>query len=236
MRVVNLVVQNGAGVQIDVYGGLSAAGKPLATVDYGSASPYLDPPKSGQDSTLSFYFHGKTDTASKLIDQSGTLGSGYQATYFVWYGADGGTGTAVGHVQTLTEAAPAGTSAATNVPKVPDQKAVIQVFASQTETLAKDLTFDLGLPVGGCLPQLSADGTTGGSDTRALVGGTAIVQYVTDPGAQQVGLFPSSSGNCVGAPAAGPTDITPTSGQAMLLVVYGTSPQALKLLPLATGG
>ena len=239
IRVLDLAVQNGAGVSIDVYSGYSALGaaKPLATVAYGTASAYFDPPKSGQDTTLSFYFHGKKDDASKLIDQSGTFGPTDRLTYAVWYGADaGGSGsTPSGHIQTIYEAAAAGPNAASNLPKVPDQKTVIEVFSSQTGTLGRDLAFDLGLPVGGCLPQLLPDGSSGGSDTRSLIGGTNLVDYVTDPGPQQVSLFTSSSGNCAAPPAAGPTDIAPTVGGVTLLVVYGTSASAIKLLALPVG-
>lgn len=230
VRVVNLAVQSRAGVPIDVYAGVLAVGKPLATVNFGAASPYLDPPKNGQDTTLSFYFHGKTDPGSKLIDQSGSLGAGDQQTYLVWYGADGGSGTPVGHVQAVVEAAPSGSSSAANIPKVPDLKAVVQAVGSQLGTLGNDLSFDVGLPVGGCLPQQAAPGA--GSGVRDLVGGTNLVDYVTDPGSQQVGLFTSSSGNCASAPAAGPTSIDPPVGSVTLLVAFGTDPSTIKLLVL----
>jgi hypothetical protein len=257
VRVVNLAVQSGAGASIDVYGAAAATGRPLATVDFGTASPYLDPPKNGQDTTLSFYFHGKTDSGSKLIDQSEMIGAGDQLTDVVWYGADGGTGNPIGHVQVVVEALgkPSLTLGGASVPKVPDLKAVVEVMGSQLMTLGTNLTFELGLPVGGCLPQQAVTGADGqaksadgsvhsvrlpgspvsGNEVRDTVGGTNLVEYVTDPGSQQVSLFTTSSGNCNSAPAAGPADIDPPVGSVTLLVAYGTAPSTMKLLALPAG-
>jgi hypothetical protein len=234
VRVVNAAVQNGAGAEIDVWAGQSASGtKPLATVEFGAASNYFNPPKQGSDSTLSFYFHGKTDDASKLIAQSASIGSGDQQTWLVWYGADNGSGTPVGHDQQIVEAAPAGSPNAANVPKVPDQSSLLQVAGAQLGTLPGNLSFDLGGPVGGCLPQQAAPGAdTGGNGVRDLIGGTGLVDYVTAAGTQQIALFSASSGNCASAPAAGPTNIDPPVGSVTLVVAYGTSPQAIKLLSL----
>lgn len=203
--------------------------------------------------TLSVYTEGGTDQAQRVSQNDAEAFAGDKFLYVVGAGLDkpqsfSPAAGISGILYTTTTSSGPGHVPLFDKAKVPAGKALLYVSAGGVPvaavpdgaTVGSDgygragLTFDVGQPGSGCLPQIPLYGgdPVVGTNSRYLVS-PAIGEaptYVIATGTQQVFLYGSTDPGCKGKPIAGPFAVEASAGRAGLLL-YGppTAPLSLAL-------
>ena len=233
VRFVNLFTNDAyPSTAIDVYEGSSATdpcGKKLATVEFGSASDYVDVTAlsdSGSWNAVA-YVAGESDDEHRIMEQ-GESWPGGEAVTIVFSAAepsdmDMGLPPSAGSVQAFFENGdfPA-------VAEPPAGKATVGIAATSLQWVDPDGAWIAGIAgQSGCLV---AEGDSEGS--TSLIAGTQLVTYPVDPGSLSLGLFPSDPGTCTDAPAIGPVALDVEADSRAFVFAYGSSPDDEQLLVL----
>ena len=217
LRVNNLLVRNGAPIDIDVYWGLPDEGEKAATVAFGQASDYLVPrrAKGAQDAVFTITVAGKVTEELMTWDRWSTSAAADRTTATFTFDGESVS-------MAMVDESPATLDSATNEPMFP--------AATSGKVRLRWWVLGNSLNLGDALLSVTLGGKclTNGSSWADLDGNALFdVSTVEVPGGSQLGFAPT----CDGAPVA---DVAvPANGRAILFAYsQPDGSPALQLLPV----
>jgi hypothetical protein len=238
IRFVNLWVDEGAGVAVDVHMSPLMGGERrlFQNVAFGTVTETASVPA---DVRFEVYRAGEAGADQQIgthFLSSSDLEAGDRLTLVLGYTRPIREGGMTGGFEVFHDV---GDVVSGGMPARSVDGALLVVSVSPANRVLGDAreTFTFGSPGQGCLrPAGSPPPSTSPNAITTSMGGTAVITYDVEPGSHQIAAYGSDAVRCEGSPRIGPVEVDVAAGGRTYLFAYAVGADDLRLLAVRSSG